>query len=130
MRPSSRWCEWWLRMGRIGLMGLCLAVWLAALAPAWTEPQPDAAVQERLKELRQVQERVQAVVKKVTPAVVAVLANPGQGSGVVVTPDGYVLTAGARIGQAQPRGNRCLSRRQASTGQDSRYASADGQRPD
>jgi len=94
MRPSSRWCEWWLRMGCIGLMGLCLAVWLAALAPAWTEPQPDAAVQERLKELRQVQERVQAVVKKVTPAVVAVLVNPGQGSGVVVTPDGYVLTAG------------------------------------
>lgn len=38
--------------------------------------------------------RVQAVVRKATPAVVAVLVNPGQGSGVVTTADGYVLTAG------------------------------------
>jgi len=88
------------------LWGLWLLGWLLTLGPAWTEPlpsKPDAdgqnpaaktSVAQEIAELRQVQQRVQAVVRKVTPAVVAVLINPGQGSGVVVTADGYVLTAG------------------------------------
>lgn len=45
-------------------------------------------------ELKAVQARVQEVVKYSLPATVGVIVEDGQGSGVIVSPDGYVLTAG------------------------------------
>ena len=48
---------------------------------------------EDVKELKLLQESVKSVVDKVTPATVAVLLGPGAGSGVIVSEDGFVLTA-------------------------------------
>jgi serine protease Do len=45
-------------------------------------------------DLRAIQTRVEAVVKEAMPATVAVLLDDAQGSGVIVSKDGYVLTAG------------------------------------
>jgi serine protease Do len=45
-------------------------------------------------ELRSIEDRVKQVAAKVTPAVVAVKVGQAQGSGIVVSKDGIVLTAG------------------------------------
>ncbi len=86
------------------LLTLCLAGPLARAAraddaPNVPAPAPvpavfDKAVPENLEELRVIQEHVRALTKKVTPAVVNVRLGMGQGSGVIISPDGYVLTAG------------------------------------
>src|SRR5215469_7056021 len=47
-----------------------------------------------VEDLKAIQTRVEAVVKEARPATVAVLLDDGQGSGVIVSRDGYVLTAG------------------------------------
>jgi serine protease Do len=49
---------------------------------------------DSLADLRALQAQVESVVAKVSPAVVGVRVNGGQGSGVIVSDDGYVLTAG------------------------------------
>jgi len=54
----------------------------------------DRAGAEDLADLRRRQEQVQNVVKKVLPATVCVTGGVGMGSGVVVSEDGLVLTAG------------------------------------
>ncbi|MCS7168718.1 MAG: trypsin-like peptidase domain-containing protein [Gemmatales bacterium] len=59
------------------------------------QPRPGSLQDDPLvAQLRLLQEKVQAVIERVKPAVVAIEIGPGQGSGVVVTKDGYVLTAG------------------------------------
>jgi serine protease Do len=45
-------------------------------------------------DLKAIQARVEAVVKTVLPATVAIRLDNAQGSGVIVSKDGYVLTAG------------------------------------
>src|SRR6185312_638696 len=45
-------------------------------------------------ELRAVQERVEAVARMALPATVGLIMSDGQGSGVIVSKDGYILTAG------------------------------------
>ncbi len=47
-----------------------------------------------VEDLKLIQGRVEAVVKEAMPATVAILLDDGQGSGVIVSRDGYVLTAG------------------------------------
>jgi hypothetical protein len=59
------------------------------LPPALSKPAPEGP-----EDLRAIEKQVQAVVAKVMPAVVGVRIGPGQGSGVIVSADGYVLTAG------------------------------------
>src|SRR5439155_16151879 len=59
------------------------------LPPAFTKPVP-----ETVDDLKQIQSHVKLLLDKVMPAVVNIKAAGGQGSGVVVTADGYVLTAG------------------------------------
>ena len=49
---------------------------------------------ENLQDLRALQGQVEAIAKRVGPAVVGVRVGRGQGSGVIVSEDGYVLTAG------------------------------------
>jgi serine protease Do len=58
-----------------------------------TLPFHAKAVPENVRDLRALQAQVQAVVARVSPAVVG-LRIGGQGSGVIVSEDGYVLTAG------------------------------------
>ncbi len=87
---------------RLRLPSLCLALLLASLAgaqpalkptpttrPVVLKPSPD-----NLADLRALQTQVEAVVTKVTPAVVGLRVERGQGSGVIISDDGYVLTAG------------------------------------
>jgi len=64
-------------------------------APA-TRPTTNKApiTPANLADLRLIQQRVEDVVKKSMPATVAVMAGSGQGSGVIVSKDGWVLTAG------------------------------------
>lgn len=51
-------------------------------------------VPSTVAELRDLQKRVQQVYKKVMPAVVGIQIGGSSGSGVIVSDDGYVLTAG------------------------------------
>jgi len=68
-----------------------------------TDFKPPAAVNkpapESVKDLEAIQSHVKLVVAKVMPAVVNVKSN-AQGSGVVITEDGWVLTAGHVSGKA------------------------------
>jgi serine protease Do len=58
-------------------------------------------VPEGPKDLLDIQKHVQALVKKLQPATVGVRIGQAQGSGVIVTKDGYVLTAGHVSGKAE-----------------------------
>lgn len=59
------------------------------LPPALVKPAP-----ESIEDLKAIQEQVRRVLDKVVPATVGVRIGQGQGSGVIVSKDGYVLTAG------------------------------------
>jgi len=52
------------------------------------------AVPESIADLRAMEEHVKAMVARVSPAVVAVEMGDGSGSGVVITADGLIVTAG------------------------------------
>jgi serine protease Do len=52
------------------------------------------ATPEGVDDLKAIQEHVAKVVDKVSPAVVSVRVGAASGSGVIVTRDGYILTAG------------------------------------
>ncbi|MDB5171250.1 MAG: hypothetical protein JWN51_23 [Phycisphaerales bacterium] len=56
--------------------------------------RPALGIPRTVKDLREIERQVQAVVKKALPATVGVIVGSGQGSGVIVSKDGYVLTAG------------------------------------
>ncbi len=60
---------------------------IASLPPAPLTPRNAA-------DLKAIQDRVEAVVKMALPATVGLQVSDGQGSGVIVSKDGYVLTAG------------------------------------
>lgn len=59
------------------------------LAPAFFKPVPTSVA-----ELKAMQQHVESLVAQVAPAVVAVEVGTGSGSGVVISEDGLVLTAG------------------------------------
>ena len=59
------------------------------LPPAFSKSGP-----ENVEDLKTIQEHVAAVVDKVMPAVVSVRIGASSGSGVIVSKDGFVLTAG------------------------------------
>src|SRR5262249_12950490 len=54
---------------------------------------------ESLEDLKAIQEHVKILAAKVMPAVVNVKIGGAQGSGVIISEDGYVLTAGHVSGQ-------------------------------
>ena len=63
--------------------------------PDWKLPTAfQKPVPETIDDLKQIQAHVKTVLEKVMPAVVNIKCGPGQGSGVIVSEDGYVLTAG------------------------------------
>jgi serine protease Do len=90
------------------LAGFCLAVMLALVFGSFgTASETSNSVSaerlseilagdepQNLDELRAMQQHVQTLIKKVMPTVVSIELRSSQGSGVVVTEDGYVLTAG------------------------------------
>src|SRR2546423_705946 len=91
-----------LHLGSV-LLALCLASPLLrsaradTKAPAELKAAPAAfnkAMPENVADLKAMQAHVRALTARVMPAVVNVKIGPGQGSGVIVSADGYVLTAG------------------------------------
>ncbi len=65
------------------------------LAPAFTKATPSS-----LADLKAMEQRVKNLVRRVTPAVVDVEVGGGSGSGVIISEDGLVLTAGHVGGEA------------------------------
>ena len=59
------------------------------LAPAFAKATPGS-----IADLRSIEQRVKELVRRVTPAVVDVEIGNGTGSGVIISEDGLVLTAG------------------------------------
>lgn len=78
---------------------------LAALGSALSADEPklpavvDKPAPEGIDDLKALQKQVRAVLDKVQPAVVGVRLGASQGSGVIITKDGYVLTAGHVSGE-------------------------------
>ena len=69
-----------------------------AAKPATTATEQVAPPKD-VGELRAIEDRVQQLVAKVLPATVAVQIGPSQGSGVIVSKDGLVMTAGHVVGK-------------------------------
>lgn len=89
-----------LAIAALGIAPLSLSAQTTAPStrPAF-EPTPAS-----LDELRSIERDVSAVLEKVMPSVVGVQVGGSQGSGVIVSRDGYVLTAGHVSG---PAGQQC-----------------------
>lgn len=74
-------------------------------APRATEPPAiyDVLVKknpESVRDLRLIQEHLRELSKKVVPCTVGIAVGAAQGSGVIISGDGYVLTAGHVSGEA------------------------------
>jgi serine protease Do len=81
---------------------LALFIALSVLTPLRAESRPaalDKKVPENVQDLRTIQERVKKVVAKAIPCTVGILIGHNAGSGVIVSKDGYVLTAGHVSGE-------------------------------
>lgn len=85
---------------RLILMGLALLCIAGVVDPLFAEEERTVVrrpvinrVPTDLGDLRSMQTHVQELAKKVIPATVAVQVGAAQGSGVIISPDGYVLTA-------------------------------------
>ncbi len=70
---------------------------------AITSLPPAPLVPKTVDDLKAIQARVEAVAKMALPATVGILLNDAQGSGVIVSKDGYVLTAGHVSGKPGQR---------------------------
>jgi serine protease Do len=85
---------------------LAFVLSLTVLTPARADRAPaalDKPVPENVQDLRAIQERVKKVLKTAIPCTVGIrLGNTG-GSGVIVSKDGYVLTAGHISGESPGR---------------------------
>jgi serine protease Do len=69
-------------------------VYRSDLRPAFTKNVPTT-----LADLRSMEQHVKALAARVSPAVVAVQVGSGSGSGVIISADGLVLTAGHVCGE-------------------------------
>src|SRR5262249_32664266 len=81
---------------------LALLLGLSVGTPLHAESRPaafDKPVPQTVQDLRIIQERVKKAVAKVAPATVAIRFGNNAGSGVIVSKDGYVLTAGHISGE-------------------------------
>ena len=77
---------------------LCAALLLPGFAAALPRAF-DKQVPESVRELQEIQDHVQQVVEKVAPATVGLRIGQAQGSGVIISKDGHVLTAGHVSGE-------------------------------
>lgn len=78
---------------------LGLGVQTALLAES-RPPALDKLLPVNVQDLRAIQERVKKVAAKVSPCVVGIRIRSNAGSGVIVSKDGYVLTAGHISGES------------------------------
>jgi len=96
----------------VAILGLALALpaWVQADEPKKDKPAPPAAKKDEPEvklpavfaksapegpaDLKAMQKQVKEIFKKVMPATVCVQVGSGSGSGVIISEDGYVLTAG------------------------------------
>src|SRR5262249_34577470 len=96
-RSTSRWF-----VLALGLWLFAGAAWAGekadeAKSDAKEAPLPSAfgkSLPEGIKDLQTIQAHVKALVKKITPATVGLTVGQAQGSGVIVSKDGFILTAG------------------------------------
>jgi serine protease Do len=63
-------------------------------------PTPTFSQSDAVSQLKEVQQKVERAVQQTLPACIAISDGVGFGSGVVVTPDGLVLTAGHVMGSS------------------------------
>jgi serine protease Do len=68
--------------------------------PAQPPEIAPAVAPKNLAELKALEKQIESVVADVTPAVVGVQVGNARGSGVIVSPDGLVLTAGHVVGKS------------------------------
>src|SRR4051794_19597949 len=103
-RPVRPLKSFWPKGLLVPVLAAC--VWCAVVAPVTVLAQAPATrpfgrpttrdvvpSPKTAADLRAIERQVEAVVKKVTPATVGLTIGPAQGSGVIVSKDGYVLTA-------------------------------------
>lgn len=94
-RLSLRWRQFVLLMSILALAACPVSLLAAELAkPAQTPVLEHVAPPKDLAELRGIEDRIKKVVAKVLPATVGIIMRTGQGSGVIVSKDGLVMTAG------------------------------------
>jgi serine protease Do len=96
---------------RSGLFGALLLTWAALPGPLSLAADPASLLDlklpavffkpapEGVDDLKAIQSHVNRVIKEVMPAVVNVRIGPAQGSGVVISEDGLILTAGHVAGK-------------------------------
>lgn len=95
---------------RTALTFSLLATWLAVAPAVWAETKTagpakdplavlDKAAPDGVQDLKAIEKQVHAVFNKVLPCTVGVRIGHAQGSGVIVSKDGYVLTAGHVSGE-------------------------------
>jgi serine protease Do len=78
----------------------CQVAWVV-LSLIVIVPIVDAKANDELLRLKKVQAKVQAVVSRVMPACVAISDGMGAGSGVIISADGLILTAGHVITESE-----------------------------
>lgn len=69
----------------------------------------ETATPKSLDELLAIQRKVEAIAGRALPATVGVRVGTSQGSGVIISPDGYVLTAGHVLGRPGQAANVILT---------------------
>jgi serine protease Do len=95
---KDRLPTWILLLVVLG-MAQPLAPWPAGASAEAAEAVPQVAPPKDVGELRAIENQVKKLVGQVLAANVAVRVGQSQGSGVVVSEDGYVLTAGHVMGR-------------------------------
>jgi len=93
VRQMPRWGLW------------VIALWAMALLSGTSAPSSDdlqtvlsRPIPRDLHELRAIEQRVQEIAERALPATVSVQVGSASGSGVVISEDGFVLTAGHVLG--------------------------------
>ena len=82
------------RMFKVNLYTFAIVMALITLPLGWQQPAAATPGTEDVEELKRVQAKVEEVVGRVMPACVSISDGVGAGSGVIVSADGLVLTAG------------------------------------
>jgi len=107
--PPSPPRRLWIRLVLLTCFAAVAALPAFADAPPKAEPPElppalEKVVPESVEDLRAIQEQVKKVLERVLPATVGVRVGAGQGSGVIISEDGYVLTAGHVVAEKKSKG--------------------------
>lgn len=86
-----------IRTGVVASLAVILALGVASVGHAGANPSKVSplrkSVPHGVEDLRAIEQAAQAVAKKLVPCTVGLSIGPRQGSGVIISEDGYVLTA-------------------------------------